>query len=346
LTLEPGPAYGHDDSMPTPLKVRVKRASATLLLSLGLVAPAHATPSAQDVTLAETLFRDAKRLMEEQKYTEACAKFAESHRLDPAGGTLLNLAVCYDKAGLTASAWVAYSDALVLARNQNRLDRVETIEERLKGLEPRLSRLTVVVASPTDELEVLLDGTPVRRPAWNVAVPIDPGKHQVRARAPGFEEFSIEVEVAQEKSDLTVTVPALTPSAATPAEGAPSPAEAPTDEGATAGQGKRTTGIILGGAGVALIGVGSYFGIRALGQMSDSDSECPNGRCTARGAKLSQDANTSANIANVTIGVGLVAIGVGAYFFITGNREMKAQRSFVVPVVSHRSAGLVFQSAL
>ncbi len=339
--------------MPTLTQARAPRATATLLfaLGLGLAAPrAHAEPSAQDVTLAETLFRDAKRLMEEKRYAEACPKFAESQRLDPAGGTLLNLAVCYDQAGLTASAWSSYSEALTLARSQNRVDRIETIEKGLKALEARLSRLTVVVAAPSDDLEVLLDGTPVRRPAWSVAMPIDPGKHQLRARAAGFEDFSIEVEVAREKSDLTVTVPALTPSKAPPAgsaaaAAAPEADSAPSSE-PDAGKGKRTAGLIVGGTGVALLGVGTYFGIRALDQMSESDARCPDDRCSARGAELSEDANTSANIANVTIGVGLVAVGVGAYFFITGNQEMKARSTFVVPVVTNRSAGLVFQSSL
>ena len=42
----------------------------------------------------------------------------------------------------------------------------------------------------------------------------------------------------------------------------------------------------------------------------------------------------------------LVRVGVGVYLFITGNQEMKQQSAFVMPVLSDRSAGLVFQSAL
>jgi predicted TPR repeat methyltransferase len=43
--------------------------------------------SAQERVQAETLFRSGKQKMEAGQYPEACADFAESVRLDPAGGT-------------------------------------------------------------------------------------------------------------------------------------------------------------------------------------------------------------------------------------------------------------------
>ena len=45
--------------------------------------------------MAESLFREGKRLSSEKKFSEACPKFEESYRLDPGLGTLLNLATCH-----------------------------------------------------------------------------------------------------------------------------------------------------------------------------------------------------------------------------------------------------------
>jgi len=54
--------------------------------------------------LAESLYQDGRDLLTAGRTAEACEKFAESHRLDPAAGTLLNLAACNER---TCTAQVA-----------------------------------------------------------------------------------------------------------------------------------------------------------------------------------------------------------------------------------------------
>ena len=69
---------------------------------------ARAEPTAQDRALAETLFRDGRALVQAGKVAEGCTKLADSQQLDPQMGTLLNVALCQEQQGKTASAWAAF----------------------------------------------------------------------------------------------------------------------------------------------------------------------------------------------------------------------------------------------
>lgn len=62
-------------------------------------ATAVARADGSDPATAEALFREGRSAAEAGNYAVACPKFEESHRLDPAPGTLLNLADCEEHRG-------------------------------------------------------------------------------------------------------------------------------------------------------------------------------------------------------------------------------------------------------
>jgi len=304
-------------------------------LCWGTQALAQQTPE-NDRVLAQSLFEQGKKLMQAGDYNAACPKLEASQRLDPAGGTLLNVALCHEKQGKTATAWADFKAALGVARRDGRPDRIEAAEQHIAALEPLLPRLTVSVAGRVEGLVVSLDGTALSQAAWDTPVPIDPGTHELAARAPGRQPWTekLEIKASEQKS---VAVPLLEPSAAPapeppaptapvvaqPAAPAQPPASAPPerDRGPARGLGPNATlGWIVGGVGVAALGVGSYFGIQTFSKRDQSDAECPTDTtCTNRGVQLNEDAWTSAWVADVAIGLGLIGVGVGTYLVLTSS---------------------------
>src|SRR5215510_1523736 len=72
---------------------------------------------------AEALFRQAKSLMAQGQYGEACEKFSASQSLEPGLGTLLFLGDCYEHAGRFASALSTFAEARKFAQSRGDSER-------------------------------------------------------------------------------------------------------------------------------------------------------------------------------------------------------------------------------
>jgi len=313
-------------------------------------APATAAPS--DSGLAETLYQAARTLMADGKYAEACPKFAESYRVSPATGTLLNLAACHEAQGKLASAWAEFMDGAVAAQRDGRPDRVQYAEEHSKAIFPRLSRLTIVAAPGVDtsELEITLDGVIVGSATLGVAAPLDPGEHVIQAKAPSKRSFIQKITLGQDADEQTVTVVALVPEAPTPAVVPPpsvAPQAAATTEPQRAVAPERPAPIpasvwIAGGAtialGVATVVTGAmYLDRRSSYQDHRATTDDPNDEGP------DHDAAQTLGVVNAVVFAGaLVGAGLTTYFYITrpkapvvtGKLTAKAAPGFASLVVS------------
>lgn len=303
----------------------------TTLLCLSALARAQPTP--EDRAIAETLFQDARRLMEDKRYPEACAKLEESQRLAPAGGTLLNLAACHEAVGRIAAAWAEYRDAATQAKKANRKDREKVARERSEALASLLPKLVVVVpqATAAQGVRVQRDGTDIGSGAWGTEIPLDPGPHVVRVTAAGRVPWETKVELERAKV-VRVTVPLLEPLPAAAPEPPPVPAppaarleprepapaappRPPRERSHTSTQSVVGVSLIAAG-GVATL-VGGYFGVRALSLRSQSDDACEGRLCTPDGFQRNEDARSAARLANVLVGLGLIGAGAGVALVLT-----------------------------
>ncbi len=190
-------------------RMRVPSIVGGLTLATMVLAPTEArAQSASEQMLAQSLFEEGRQLMDKGKYSEACPKLAESQRLDPGGGTLLNLAICHENEGRLGSAYFEMNSALAQALKDGRKDREKLANERLAVLTARVPKLAVHVAQETLDIEVKVDGTVLRKPAWDLFTVVDPGPHVIDATAPGKAPFRQTITV-REGEQRTVEIPAL-----------------------------------------------------------------------------------------------------------------------------------------
>jgi hypothetical protein len=309
--------------------------SSFLGVAVGLVAlPSLAAPSATDRSLAQSLFDQGKTQMDAGNYALACPKLQESQRLDPGGGTLMNLALCHEQQGKIASAWTEFKEALGIARRDERQDRVSAAEDHIAALEPKLPYLTLVVPSATEDEELKLDGAVIGRAAWGSPLSVDPGVHELSASAPGHKPWSNSFTVSlSQKHSVSVPDLELDPNAASAA--GPSTSSTPAVDGAAppgtavrTSSGSSAAGWVVGGLGVVGLGVGGFFGMQALKKRKDSDALCPtDDTCTGSGAKYNQQAYTAAWISDAGFGVGILGLGIGTYLLLSSSGSSESASS-------------------
>lgn len=308
-------------------------AIASAIACAGGTAMAQGAP--HDAVAAEAAFAEARALLRQGNYAEACPKLETSYALDPALGTLLNLGDCFERTGRTASAWVRYREAAGMAVQQNQREREGIARVRIAALEPRLCRL-VVEASDRPGLEVRRDGALVASAALGLPVPIDPGPHVVEASAPGGAPFRARIDVkAPERGapcpQSVVAIPAIlegeraAPAAAPRAPLSPTAIDLGPPTSALAGGGPsppstwrapHTVAVAVAAGGLVAMSVTTIFALQASGTKSDADARCTTAGCTPEGKTLLADAGQSADIATVTFVIGAALLTTGAVLWL------------------------------
>jgi len=295
---------------------------------------ARAEPSADDKALATMLFQEGRTLMAAGRVAEACPKLEESQRLDPGGGTLLNLALCHEQEGRLMRAWSEFKEAATVARRDGRRDRELEAESHTSTLEPRLSRLTIAVPVGTriGGLTIERDGQKVGPGAWSMAIPVDGGAHVVRATAPGREPFTATIVIEKESDHQTVEIPVL----ATPVVVVSSPRvfETSSPVGPTRTWSVLTpvrlrwAGIGTTGVGVAMLAAAGFALASALSAKDDASSECFVDGCTAAGLERRHDAVSHGNMATLFGVSGAVLVGAGATLLYLAHRSSSDGSSY------------------
>jgi len=275
-------------------------------------------PAPDSAAAAQALFIEGRHLVMDGRYAEGCAKLEQSRRLDPAPGTQINLADCYEKSGKLASAWLAFHEASASAQRNGRTEWAQQARERARALEPTVPRLTVAVDDPVPGLRVHRGGVLLESSTLGSPVPIDPGTYEVEASAPRHRPWSTHVAV-EASTHVVLHVRALVeepPMPSVEGTGMHRPNTHP-------GWLQRT--IAMGTAALAVVplGIGSFFGVRAISRNDLAAGLCPTSPAcfNPEAIQKTEQARADAVAANVSFIVSGALLGTAAGLYFTAPKE-------------------------
>ena len=166
------------------------------------------------------------------------------------------------------------------------------------------------------EVKVEMDGEVLAEELDGKPIDVDPGRHKFKFTYNGeVVERQLLVRQGKQNRDISVKFGADEDDAK----------HAASDKGATGAEdddagSDHTVAYIVGSSGLVILGVGAFLGFSANGNKTDLKDTC--------GATLAGCSDSAVDgvaqellIADITMGVGVVGIGVGAYLFFTGGSD-------------------------
>jgi hypothetical protein len=283
-------------------------------LALAALAPRAALAAPTD---GEKLFREGRTALQNNDLETACARFAESQRVEPAPGTALNLGDCEERRGHLMAARGAF---LIASAAFATADKKQYATSRAEGVEKRIPRLLVNVSGAPADLVVLRVGDRAVSAASEVRH--DPGEVVITAEAKGYRPRTMRA-VLKEGQTLELDIGPLEAESATgsasrdktPQAGATPLALPPRREESNTG---RTLGWTFAGVGAASLTVGVLTGIMTLGKASTVEEHCDGDlACDSEGLDAASAGKTLSLVSTITVIAGVLGLGAGTYLLLT-----------------------------
>ncbi|MEO8900789.1 MAG: hypothetical protein ABI488_04020 [Polyangiaceae bacterium] len=298
---------------------------AGLLLVSALLASAPArAQNTRDPAAAEALFRQGRTAAQKNDFTSACAKFRESNRLDPAVGTVFNIADCEEKLGRLATSWTLFQE--VVQRLPNDDDRRAIANDRAHALEARVPTLNIHLAtSNRTDVIVRRDGVVLGAASLDTALPVDPGEHTVIVEALGTQSAIFTSRIGEgEHASLVVNVGTI-PTVSQQPPGTP--------ERSGSAHSSHTAAYVVGGIGVAGLVTGVIAGLTALSKKSTVNQQCVGKMCSPEGLNAAHSGKTYGLITTAGLVTGAVGLGAATYLFLSAPAdEIPHSSAYVVGI--------------
>jgi len=276
---------------------------------------------------ARKAYDEGMKKLEAKDYAGALTAFQKADELMPAAAAKHKMALCHDGLGHVSEA-IANFEAFVAAANpEKQKEQIDSSNKRLTALKATPAAVRVTTVPP--DASIAVDGQ-----AQMGMTPMDlklaPGKHTVKAVAPGYEsaEQQIDLKPGEKAPDLTLTLtkkaeppppaPVDTPPPAAPAATTTTTTSAPPPAAAEDKPRSNVPAYVtLGIAGVGAA-VGTIFGIKALSDKKDFDD-----RPTPDKADSTE---RNALVSDMAFGVAITLGVTGAVLLLSNNKSEPAQQ--------------------
>lgn len=303
------------------------RASSMGFVVMTGIATWSRSAAAEDTT-AEARYREGRRAAQAEDWDRACRLFRESLDLEPAPGTLLNLADCEEHVGSFLAARAHFDAAARGFRPGDK--RADYAKERLVSIAGRIPKLTVRLAPgmPPDTV-IERDGLVLDRGSFGVAASVDPGEHTLVVKLPGRVDAPTKIRLVAGQArevELSAEPGPAKPRAPVEPRVASPPPPPPAEDRSESRSGLRVGSYVAFGAGVVGLAVGTIGGILTIGAKSDADDNC-HATCNAAGMDAQDRGKTWSTVSTVGFiagGVG-IASGIGLLLLSSKDSTVSAQ---------------------
>ncbi len=331
------------------------------LLGFGLVSivplpvlaqPTDATPITEEqrAEALRLLNTGHEMLQVPAQLDQACDTLTKSYSLHNRGDTLLNLAECHRRQGKTATAWREFDEAIRYAEAVEYSEAIAAASRLRDELAADLSKLLIEVPPESAEqasLLIILDGKRLPKEQWGQQLFVDPGLHVLTATADGHEKFEGSTEVKQQadRAIITVTLKKIPPAPPPKKPEAAPPPPAPKIEPGEVS----TWSVIVGGAGLAMLGVATGFGVDTVNTKGELDDACGAERVCPPSFAFEDPRANELRSYGLFVGFGIAGISattVGLVGLILGLQDSEVAGVAVAPWGSPDSAGLGFTADL
>jgi tetratricopeptide (TPR) repeat protein len=302
---------------------------------------------------------------EQKRFGDASKEFREAYRLSPAFAVLYNIAQVSVALGDSVGAVDAFEK--YLEQGANNID-----EQRRQSVMAELAKQRaiigfVAVRSNPEGVEIRIDGKLIGKTPLPNHQRVSPGRHSIVAILDGYEAQAREMDVAPgalvELNLNLLSSGNLQTSTTSPGKNPVPESRSPSESGqrttinvavnqadrsTPVGSGQRTAAYILGGLGVGLIGVGTYFAISGASMASDAKNRI-NDAQTGKEWDLAKadfdDAKSRNQVALVGVGVGTAMLAGGVIVFLTAPKTESKSSLAIAPFVTANATGLLARTS-